>query len=162
MTYRRVLDQSSARSTASINSTSHTLSIDTNSSGGFTATVSGNTLESGVNDINALGASATVAAVGIEQFGINLVANTTPAIGLNPAGSAPIGSAANQYNIVDSFAFNKKELLFVSAKTGKNVRKVLEAVIERVPSPKGKADQSLRALIFDSFYDGIFVINYRN
>ena len=41
----------------------------------------------------------------------------------------------------------------VSAKTGENVEQILEAVVERLPSPEGPTDEPLRALIFDSHYD---------
>lgn len=41
----------------------------------------------------------------------------------------------------------------VSAKTGENVDKVLEKIIEEIPPPEGDDDAPLRALIFDSIYD---------
>jgi len=44
-------------------------------------------------------------------------------------------------------------ILRVSAKDGTNVDKVLDAVVEQVPQPKGEVEQPLRALIFDSVYD---------
>lgn len=40
-----------------------------------------------------------------------------------------------------------------SGKTGVGVQELLEAVVERIPAPKGTADAPLRALIFDSWYD---------
>jgi GTP-binding protein LepA len=43
--------------------------------------------------------------------------------------------------------------LRVSAKTGLHVEDVLAAICERVPAPKGKPDNPLQALIFDSKYD---------
>ena len=52
-----------------------------------------------------------------------------------------------------SFGFKRDEIIRVSAKTGENVYKLLEAVVERVPAPKENNSQELRALIFDTFFD---------
>ena len=45
------------------------------------------------------------------------------------------------------------EMISISAKQGTNVGQVLKAIIERVPPPKGKKDEQLQALVFDSHYD---------
>jgi len=44
----------------------------------------------------------------------------------------------------------------ISAKSGLNVEEVLERIVTDIPAPKGKQDEPLKCLIFDSFYD-----NYR-
>jgi GTP-binding protein LepA len=45
------------------------------------------------------------------------------------------------------------EVIPISAKTGQNVQAVLEAVVQKVPPPKGRVDVPAQALIFDSHYD---------
>ena len=46
-----------------------------------------------------------------------------------------------------------EEILRISAKEGTNVPELLEAVVRRIPAPRGTAEAPLRALIFDSYYD---------
>lgn len=55
--------------------------------------------------------------------------------------------------IEKKIGLDRKEAITVSAKTGENIEEVLEAIVKKIPSPRGKLNAPLRALIFDSFYD---------
>ena len=46
-----------------------------------------------------------------------------------------------------------EEILHVSAKEGTGIPELLEAIVARVPPPRGKVEEPLRALIFDSYFD---------
>ncbi|HEX2909781.1 MAG TPA: translation elongation factor 4 [Chloroflexia bacterium] len=47
----------------------------------------------------------------------------------------------------------REEIIEASAKMGTGITDILEAVVQRIPPPKGNPDKPLRALIFDSHYD---------
>ena len=55
--------------------------------------------------------------------------------------------------IEESIGLDCTDAVEVSAKTGLNIDKVLDAVIERLPAPHGDPAAPLKALIFDSWYD---------
>ncbi|MCC7289044.1 elongation factor 4 [bacterium] len=55
--------------------------------------------------------------------------------------------------IVKLLGCDPEDIIQVSAKEGTNVDRVLDAVVEKVPSPRGDKDKPTRALIFDSVYD---------
>ena len=55
--------------------------------------------------------------------------------------------------LINTFGFTKDEIILTSGKTGEGVDKLLDAVIDRIPSPKGNKDSKLKALIFDSVFD---------
>jgi GTP-binding protein LepA len=55
--------------------------------------------------------------------------------------------------IIDLIGAKREEILSVSAKEGTGIPDLLEAIVKRVPSPKGREEAPLRALIFDSYFD---------
>ncbi len=55
--------------------------------------------------------------------------------------------------IEDVIGLDASEALLVSAKTGLGVPDVLEALVEKLPAPKGNRDEPLKAMLVDSWYD---------
>jgi len=55
--------------------------------------------------------------------------------------------------IESALAIPAGDALLISAKSGLGVEEVLEAIVARVPAPKGSAENPLQALIFDSWFD---------
>src|SRR5205085_5120095 len=56
-----------------------------------------------------------------------------------------------------------EEILLASARTGVGVEDILEAIVKRIPSPQGKQDAPLQALIFDSVFNSFrgIIVYYR-
>lgn len=101
-------------STSAVTSGSHTVTLATNAASGVVLTYSGTTLTSGGNTITAM-STAAASSVGTEQFGINSKLNTTPAVGAECSGTAPIAAAATGYNTVDNFKFVTDETIISSS-----------------------------------------------
>jgi GTP-binding protein LepA len=55
--------------------------------------------------------------------------------------------------MIDLIGCKKEDILLASAKTGLGVEGILQAIVKRIPAPKGSADAPLQALIFDSIFN---------
>lgn len=55
--------------------------------------------------------------------------------------------------LMDTVGFSEDEFIYTSAKTGEGIKELLEAIVTRIPSPKGNKNDKLQALIFDSYFD---------
>ncbi len=63
--------------------------------------------------------------------------------------------------IEDVIGIDASEAMLVSAKTGQGIRETLEAIVHRLPAPKGERDAPLKAMLVDSWYDsylGVIVL----
>lgn len=103
----------STLSTSTPASGTSTMSASTNAATGYNVTVNGTTLTSGTNTITALG-SPTASTAGTKQFGLNLVANTTPTVGTNVTGTGS-GIAATGYGTTNNFKFVSGDIVASAA-----------------------------------------------
>ena len=63
--------------------------------------------------------------------------------------------------IEDVIGLDASDALLVSAKTGQGISDTLQAIVDRLPAPKGDADAPLKAMLVDSWYDaylGVIVL----
>lgn len=65
--------------------------------------------------------------------------------------------------IIELIGCKPEEILLASGRTGIGVDAILEAIVERIPPPKGKPDAPLQALIFDSVFNSFrgIIVYYR-
>ena len=54
---------------------------------------------------------------------------------------------------LENIGFSREDIILTSAKTGVGIDELLEAIIEKIPAPKGDVKSPLKALIFDSLFD---------
>ncbi len=64
---------------------------------------------------------------------------------------AKVEETKNQ--MVEFFGFKEEEILKISAKTGQNVKELLDEIIKKIPAPKSSGENQFKALIFDAVYD---------
>ncbi len=55
--------------------------------------------------------------------------------------------------LMDLIGFDEDEIILTSAKTGEGIDQLLQAIVERIPSPLGDENKPLQGLIFDSIFD---------
>jgi len=58
-----------------------------------------------------------------------------------------------QHDLVDILGCDEDDIQKVSAKTGIGITELLDAVVEKLPAPRGSVDAPTQALIFDSYFD---------
>jgi GTP-binding protein LepA len=56
-------------------------------------------------------------------------------------------------DLVETFGFKEEEIFYVSAKTGENAQKLLDAVVKKIPAPTINEGAPLRGLVFDAVFD---------
>ena len=88
---------------------SHSFSAYTNSKFGYSIKVYGQPLHTSFYDISAIGNTPQDSAPGTEQFGLNLVNNTVPVVGLAPFGG--IGQPAVNYNTANKYAYHEGDVI---------------------------------------------------
>jgi GTP-binding protein LepA len=83
-----------------------------------------------------------------EKQGLKII----PVINKIDLPNADIEMAKRQ--LEDILAIPAEEAIMASAKAGIGIHEILETIIERIPAPTGQPDARLRALTFDSHFDG--------
>ncbi len=96
------------------------MTVATNAASGYSVAYKGATLTSGSNTLTAMSGGASV--MDSKQFGINMMNNATPDIGIDKSGDGS-GVPASGYNTADSFKFNVsgEVIATASAPTNSNV-----------------------------------------
>jgi hypothetical protein len=90
--------------------TTSQMAAGTNATGGYVITANGPSLEAGTHVIDPL-PIPTVSAQGNSQFGINLVANTSPQMGADPDGPFTNATVAQDYSIPNQFTYRDGDVV---------------------------------------------------
>ncbi len=78
-----------------------------------------------------------------------------------PSAATTLESVKQQ--VMDLIGCKEEDMIMASGKSGIGIQDILEAVVKRIPEPKGNPDAPLRALIYDSIFDSYVgvVVNTR-
>jgi len=122
----------------------------TNAPGGYTVQVAGSTMASGNNVITRLN-SPSSSQTGTKQFGMNLRGNTTPSVGLEPAGPGTAQPSA-RYNQLNRYAFASGDTV-ASASTSNDRVTFTASYIANVDDelPAGRYSTTLTYICTGSF-----------
>jgi len=82
---------------------------------------------------------------------LNLNLEIIPVINKVDLPSADVERIKRQ--IADVLGLDPEGAILASGKAGIGIKEILDAIVERIPPPKGDEDKPLKALIFDSYYD---------
>lgn len=107
------------------------MAAGTNASQGYVITAYGTSMEAGTNVITPL-ASPTVSAPGNSQFGLNLAANTQPAVGDSPDGASTNANPTTNYSTANKFMFQDGDVV-ASAPNVSLFRRYTVSYIVNVP-----------------------------
>ena len=104
----------------------------TNAGAGYSITVNGTTLQSGTNSITGL-AAQTAATTGASQFGLNLRANATPAVGSDPTGGiGAVGTYTANYGTTNQYRFDSGDAV-ANATVPTNANTFTSSYIVNIP-----------------------------
>ncbi len=78
-----------------------------------------------------------------------------------PSAETTIENVTQQ--LIDLIGCKREEIIYTSAKQGIGIEQILEAIVKRIPPPKGDPNAPLRALIYDSIFDSYrgVIVNVR-
>jgi len=78
-----------------------------------------------------------------------------------PSAETTIENVTQQ--LMDLIGCKREEIIYTSAKQGIGIEEILEAIVKRIPPPKGDPNAPLRALIYDSIFDSYrgVIVNVR-
>ena len=111
------------------------MAVGTNASGGFAITANGDPPSAGTSTIDGL-ADPSVSRPGTNQFGINLVANTSPVVGENPQGPFTNAVPSADYGIADLYKYKSGDLVAYSPNVSLMRKFTVSYILNASPSLK--------------------------
>ena len=111
------------------------MAVGTNASGGFVITANGSTMSAGTSTIQPLDAP-TPSKQGTNQFGMNLVENSSPNIGADPEGSWTNAVVADNYNQRDKYMFRNGDIIAYSPNVSLMKKYTVSYVVNSSPELK--------------------------